>query len=173
MQSPIPEMFGPDAAASERVMTGYFILKYLHVLGAIVILGTGTATALFMLLAHRSGEAAFIAATSDIVVFADLLFTTSAVIVQPITGGFLMEMSSTATSEPWIVASLILYAIGGLLWLPVLFMQIEMRGLARQAVTGGVPLPSRYHLLFRRRLMFGLPGFAAMMVILWLMIAKP
>lgn len=154
-------------------MTAYFILKFLHIVGAIVILGTGAGIAFFMLMAHRSGEPAFIAATAGIVVIADLLFTTTAVVLQPFTGGFLMQMSSTTTSEPWIVVSLILYAVAGLFWLPVVFMQIEMRNLARQAVADHAPLPPRYHVLFRRWFWFGFPGFGAVVAILWLMIAKP
>jgi uncharacterized membrane protein len=154
-------------------MTSYFVFKYLHVLGAIVILGTGTGIAFFMLVAHRTGDAAFIAATAGTVVIADLLFTASAVILQPITGGLLMAMSSTAITEPWIVTSLILYAVAGLFWLPVVFMQIEMRDLARQAVSDHAPLPPRYHALFRRWFIFGIPGFGSVMAILWLMIAKP
>ena len=65
-------------------MTLYFLVKYLHVLGAIVILGTGSGIAFFMLMAHRSGDAAFIARTSAVVVIADALFTLSAVLLQPI-----------------------------------------------------------------------------------------
>jgi uncharacterized membrane protein len=53
-------------------MTLYFLVKYLHVTGAIVILGTGTGIAFFMLMAHRSRDAAFIARTAEIVVIADL-----------------------------------------------------------------------------------------------------
>ena len=59
-------------------MTLYFLVKYLHVLGAIVILGTGSGIAFFMVMAHRSGDAAFIARTSAVVVIADALFTLSA-----------------------------------------------------------------------------------------------
>ena len=42
--------------ADEEAMTLYFLVKYLHVLGAIVILGTGTGIAFFMLMAHRSRD---------------------------------------------------------------------------------------------------------------------
>ena len=65
-------------------MTLYFFVKYLHVLGAVVILGTGTGIAFFMLMAHRSRDAAFIARTAAIVVTADMLFTLSAVILRGI-----------------------------------------------------------------------------------------
>jgi uncharacterized membrane protein len=154
-------------------MTLYFIVKYLHVLGAIVILGTGTGIAFFMLMAHRSRDPAFIARTAAIVVIADLLFTLSAVLLQPVTGGLLMMLSSTALSERWLVISLALYAVAGLFWIPVIFMQIEMRDLARMADAKGQPLPPRYLALFRRWVLFGVPGFGSVMMILWLMIARP
>ena len=109
----------------------YFLVKYLHVLGAIVILGTGAGIAFFMLMAHRSRDAAFIARTAETVVIADMLFTLTAVLLQPVTGGVLMWLSSTMWSERWLMASLGLYAVAGLFWVPVIFMQIEMRDLAR------------------------------------------
>ena len=76
-------------------MTLYLFVKYLHVLGAIVILGTGSGIAFFMLMAHRSGDVAFTARTAAIVVLADMLFTLTAVILQPITGGLSMTLSQT------------------------------------------------------------------------------
>jgi uncharacterized membrane protein len=154
-------------------MTLYFIVKYLHVLGAIVILGTGIGIAFFMLMAHRSRDAAFIAATAATAVIADMLFTLTAVLLQPLTGAVLMALSATALAERWLVASLGLYAVAGLFWIPVIFMQIEMRDLARAAMTQRAPLPPRYLALFRRWFLFGIPGFGSVMIILWLMIAKP
>jgi uncharacterized membrane protein len=154
-------------------MTLYFIIKYLHVLGAIVILGTGTGIAFFMLMAHRSRDPAFIARTSATVVIADMLFTLTAVLLQPVSGGLLMALSATALAEPWLLASLVLYAVAGLFWIPVVLMQIEMRNLARTAVAQREKLPPRYFALFRRWCLFGIPGFGSVMIILWLMIAKP
>jgi uncharacterized membrane protein len=154
-------------------MTLFLVVEYLHVLGAIVILGTGTGIAFFMLMAHRSGDAAFIARTASVVVIADMLFTLSAVIAQPITGGLLMMLSNTSPAERWLAASLGLYAVAGLFWVPVVFMQIEMRDLARLAMEKGAALPPRYFALFRRWFLFGIPGFGSVMIILWLMIAKP
>ena len=154
-------------------MTLYFLVKYLHVLGAIVILGTGTGIAFFMLMAHRSGDAVFIARTAATVVMADMLFTLTAVLLQPVTGGVLMSLSAATFAERWLVASLGLYAVAGLFWIPVILMQIEMRNLARVAAAQGQPLPPRYFVLFRRWFAFGIPGFGSVMVILWLMIAKP
>ena len=102
-----------------------------------------------------------------------MLFTLSAVILQPVTGGVLMALSGTTLAERWLVASLGLYAVAGLFWIPVIFMQIEMRDLARMAAAQRAPLPPRYFALFRRWFVFGIPGFGSVMIILWLMIAKP
>jgi uncharacterized membrane protein len=154
-------------------MTSYFLVKYLHVLGAIVILGTGTGIAFFMLMAHLSRDPAYIARTAATVVIADMLFTLTAVLLQPITGALLMVLSATALSERWLITSLGLYAVAGLFWIPVIFMQIEMRDLARKAVAQDLPLPPRYFAVFRRWFVFGIPGFGSVMIILWLMIAKP
>ena len=154
-------------------MTLYFLVKYLHVAGAIVILGTGTGIAFFMLMAHRSGEASFIARTAAVVVIADMVFTLGAVVLQPVSGGLLMMLSQTSLTERWLMVSLVLYALAGAFWIPVVFMQIEMRDLARVAAEKHEPLPPRYFALFRRWFLFGIPGFGSVMIILWLMIAKP
>jgi uncharacterized membrane protein len=154
-------------------MTAYFLIKYLHVLGAIVILGTGIGIAFFMLMAHLSGDRAFIARTAAIVVIADIVFTSSAVVLQPVSGGILMALSGTSVAEHWLLASIALYLVAGLFWIPVIFMQIEMRDLARAAAAESRPLPKCYFEVFRRWFAFGIPGFGSVMVILWMMIAKP
>ena len=151
----------------------YLAIKYLHVLGAIVILGTGAGIAFFTLMAHRTGDAAFIAKTTTVVVSADFLFTLSEVLLQPVTGGLLMWLSATSITEGWLMISLALYALAGLFWVPVIFIQMEMRDLARAAVAAHAPLPPRYFALFRTWFLCGIPGFGSVMAILWLMIAKP
>lgn len=151
----------------------YLILKYLHVLGAIVILGTGAGIAFFMLMANLSREATFIARTAGIVVLADAIFTATAVIAQPVTGYLLTLELGLPLTERWLLISLALYVIAGAFWLPVVWIQVRMHNLAKEAVAGGRPLPARYHTLFRVWFVFGIPGFGSVMAILWLMIAKP
>jgi uncharacterized membrane protein len=151
----------------------YLILKYLHVLGAIVLLGTGTGIAFFMLMAHRSRDAGHIARTANIVVQADFLFTATAVVAQPVTGYLLAREMGFPLTEGWLALSLALYVGTGLFWLPVVWMQMRMRDLARTAAAKKKPLPPAYHRLFRWWFAFGFPGFGFVAIILWLMIAKP
>lgn len=151
----------------------YFGLKFLHVIGASVLLGTGAGIAFFMLLAHRQGDPRVIAGVARIVVIADFIFTATAVVAQPVTGVLLALHTGYPLSEGWILLSIVLYLVTGAFWLPVVWMQMRMRTLAREAVDTGSDLPAEYHRLFRLWFAFGFPAFAAVLAIFWLMIAKP
>ncbi len=151
----------------------YFVLKFLHVIGACVLLGTGAGIAFFMLAAHFSRKPAIIAGVARIVVLADFVFTASAVIAQPITGGLLMWVVGYPPSEHWIDLSLALYVITGIFWLPVVWMQMQMRTLATAAVHDNMPLPPRYYRLFWTWFAFGFPAFASVLGICWLLILRP
>jgi uncharacterized membrane protein len=151
----------------------YFLLKFTHIIGAAVLLGTGAGIAFFMLLAHRTGNPVIIAGVVRIVVIADFLFTATAVVVQPVTGIALASETGHALNEGWIVLSVALYLLTGAFWLPVVWMQIQIRNLAEAAVSERAPLPSRYHRLFRTWFAFGFPAFAAVLGIFWLMITRP
>ena len=154
-------------------MTEYYLLKFLHVIGATVLFGTGAGIAFFMLMAHRTGDAATVAAVARIVVVADYLFTATAVVAQPVTGVLLAWTAGYSLREGWIVASIALYVVTGTFWLPVVWMQSQMRDLARAAAEASETLPPRYHRLFRTWFAFGFPAFGAVLAIFWLMIARP
>lgn len=153
-------------------MEFYHLAKWLHVVGATVLLGTGAGIAFFMLMAHRTRDAKVIAAVASIVVLADYVFTASAVVMQPLTGLWLAHIAGYALTEGWIVASFALYLFTGAFWVPVVFMQKRMRDLARAAALDGAPLPDEYHRLYRRWFAFGFPAFFAVLAIFWLMIAR-
>jgi len=151
----------------------YPVVKFLHVVGATALLGTGAGIAFFMLMAHLDGRPLVVAGVARIVVIADFVFTATAVIAQPITGTLLAVMLGYSVFESWIALSIVLYVLTGAFWLPVVWMQTRMRDLARKAVDAGTPLPAAYHRLFRVWFAFGFPAFAAVLGIIWLMIAKP
>jgi uncharacterized membrane protein len=150
----------------------YGLLKFLHVIGAAIILGTGAGIAFFMLLAHRTGDARIVAGVARIVVIADFLFTATTVMLQPITGAWLAHLAGYPLLSGWIGWSIFLYLVTGAFWLPVVGMQIRMRDLAAQAVQDGTALPPLYHRLFWTWFGFGFPAFGAVLTIFWLMITK-
>lgn len=154
-------------------MSAFLILKFAHVIGAAVLLGTGAGIAFFMLMAHRTGDARTVAAVASIVVIADYLFTATAVVAQPVTGLLLAREVGYPLTSGWILASVGLYLWTGAWWLPVVWMQSRMRRLALAAAEAGEPLPRDYHRLFRLWFACGFPAFAAVLAIFWLMIARP
>ena len=151
----------------------YDLLKLLHVIGATVLFGTGAGIAFFMVMAHRTRDPKIIAHTANIVVIADFLFTASAVIAQPITGGLLAHMAGYPLFKGWIGMSLALYVITGVFWLPVVWIQAKLRNIARDCVRTGEALPPAYFRLFRIWFWCGFPAFGAVLGIFWLMVAKP
>lgn len=154
-------------------MSLYLLAKLAHVIGATVLFGTGAGIAFFMLIAHRSRDPKIIAHTAGAVVLADTLFTATAVILQPLTGALLAHLAGWRLDSLWILASLGLYLLTGACWLPVVWIQLRLRDLARAAALAGTPLPESYHRLWRAWFALGFPAFAAVLGILWLMIAKP
>jgi uncharacterized membrane protein len=148
-------------------------LKYAHILGAIVIFGTGLGTAFHMWCAHLTGEPRVIAAAGRSTVLADWLFTTPAVILQPITGTALAWTYGWSLLEPWLLASLALYVLTGACWLPVVWLQIRMKQMAEVAARTGEPLLPRYRRYARIWFALGWPAFVAMFAILYLMTFKP
>ncbi len=150
----------------------YGFVKLVHVLSATLLFGTGLGTAYFMWRAILSAEPVAIAHTARQVVWADWLFTTPAVIVQPLSGLALMYLLGLSW-EPWILWSSALYLIAGGCWLPVLWLQFRMRDLAMDAVRMRRPLAPVFARYARAWFWLGVPAFAAMVLVFALMILKP
>ena len=149
------------------------LLRFLHVIGATVLFGTGAGIAFFMVMAHRTRDPALIAHVAGTVVVADFLFTATAVVAQPVTGIWLALETGWPLTQGWIVLSLVLYGVTGAFWLPVVWIQAQLRDMAREAAMAGEALPARYFQLYRVWFAFGFPAFFAVMGILWLMLMRP
>ncbi|PJK09713.1 hypothetical protein CO614_09125 [Lysobacteraceae bacterium NML120232] len=156
-------------------MIPYLLVKWLHILSSVLLVGTGFGSAFYMFFANRSGNLAAQAVVTRLVVRADWWFTTPAGIVQPVSGLYLMYLTgwSLTWDTPWILASLILYAIAGLCWLPVVWLQIRMSQMAELALQEGTELPEKYFHYARRWELLGYPAFIAMLGIYFLMVNKP
>lgn len=146
----------------------YLVIKTLHILSSVLLVGTGFGSAFYLFFAHRSRSPAAVAVVSRLVVRADWWFTTPAAIFQPLSGLWLAHAAGWPLATPWIAVSLALYAVAGLCWLPVVWLQVRMAAMARQ----GGPSPSyrRYARIWET---LGYPAFAAMLGVYFLMVIKP
>jgi uncharacterized membrane protein len=149
------------------------VVKWLHMLGAAVIFGTGLGTAFHFWITQRRESAAAIAAAARSTVLADCLFTLPAVVIQPVTGFALAAMTGYPLRSTWIVGALVLYAIAGACWIPVVFIQVRLRDIAEARARSGEPLGEEFARLVRLWTILGWPAFIAMAATFWLMIARP
>ena len=151
----------------------YQIAKWLHIVSSTLLFGTGIGSAYYMLLASWRGEPKAVAFVVRYVVLADWLFTATTVVIQPLTGFWLMHLAGYPLSSTWISVSLMLYALAVACWLPVVWMQMRMRDLAQDAVDRDRPLSGPYWRYLKFWILLGTLAFFAFLAIFWLMVAKP
>lgn len=148
-------------------MTTYLWIKLVHIVGSTVLFGTGIGTAFFMLKAYQADSDEAMRVTSRHVVTADWLFTTPAVVVQFATGLWLTEHLSIPVTSSWFIAVVGLYGFVGACWVPVVWIQIRIRALT-QSGSGR----DSYQGLMRAWVALGVPAFAAVLVLFYLMVSK-
>lgn len=151
----------------------YLLLKWMHILSATLMFGTGLGTAFYKWTTDRSGDVRSIAVVMERVVLADWLFTTPTAIIQPITGLWMVYLAGWPLTQGWVAWAIGLYLLAGACWLPVVWQQIEMRRLSRIAVHRGEALTQRYWQLCRYWMWLGMVAFTAMIVVYGLMVFKP
>jgi uncharacterized membrane protein len=151
----------------------YLIVKWLHILSSTLLFGTGLGSAFYMFFASRSGDARTAAHVVRHVVVADWLFTATTIVFQPLSGLLLAHMAGFALTSRWMVWSFVLYVVAGACWLPVVAIQLRMRRLAEAAAARDAPLPPEYRRCFRIWTVLGFPAFFALLIVFWLMVAKP
>jgi uncharacterized membrane protein len=151
----------------------YLIVKWLHILSSTFLFGTGIGSAFYMLFTSLSRDVRAIAVVSRHVVLADWIFTATTGVIQPLTGAYLIHLAGFPWQSAWIMWSLALYVLAGACWLPVVWMQIKMRDMAQVAARDGTELPALYWRYLRMWVALGIPAFFALVVVFWLMVAKP
>lgn len=154
-------------------MNTYLILKWLHILSSVLLVGTGFGSAFYLYFTNRTGNVQAIAAVARLVVRADFWFTTPAVIVQPVTGLAMVWIAGFSLSQTWLFWSLGLYILAGICWLPVVWLQVLMSKMATDAALSNASLPDDYWRYARYWEWLGYPAFIAMLVVYGLMVFKP
>jgi uncharacterized membrane protein len=154
-------------------MSLYLVVKWLHILSSVVLVGTGFGSAYYMFFANRSRNVAAQAVVAKLVVRADWWFTTPTVFVQPITGFLLAHLAGWPLSTPWLALSIGLFVLAGACWLPVVWLQLRMAAMAQAASDSGGEMPARYDRYARRWEWLGYPAFVALIGVFYLMVAKP
>jgi uncharacterized membrane protein len=151
----------------------YLAVKWLHIVSSTLLFGTGIGSAFYLLFTSLNGEPQATAVVTRLVVWADWLFTTPTVILQPLTGFYLLHLSGIPFRSTWVVWSLALYVIAIACWVPVVWLQIKLRNSARDAAGYGNTLTAIYWRYLRVWILLGIPALIAFLLVFYLMVFKP
>lgn len=154
-------------------MNTYLLVKWLHIMSSVLLVGTGFGSAFYLYFTHRSRNPQAIAEVVRLVVRADYWFTAPAIFIQPLTGFAMVSLAGYSLAQPWLLWALVLYGLAGVCWLPVVWLQIRMAGIAKACAADNTPLPIRYWQYARYWEWLGYPAFLAMLAIYGLMVFKP
>jgi uncharacterized membrane protein len=150
----------------------YLLIKWLHIVSATILFGTGIGTAFFFWSSRKACDAACLFAART-TVRADLLFTLPAVVIQPLTGVYLIGAGGLDPTDLWLAASYGLYVLAGLCWLPVVWIQIQIKRMLEAKVAGQAFDEARFGRLRRVWFALGWPAFGGLLIVFMLMVAKP
>jgi uncharacterized membrane protein len=154
-------------------MNEVLVLKWLHVLSSTFLFGTGVGSAFYLFFVSRTRDVHAVAVVSRYVVIADWWFTATTIVFQPLSGFWLAHRMGYPLGARWILCSSGLFLLAALCWLPVVWLQVRMRDIAREADATGAPLPPAYWNLFGWWTALGIPAFVFFLALFWLMVARP
>ena len=137
-----------------------------------MLFGTGLGIAFFFWSARRTDDASrlFAARTT---VRADVLFTLPAVILQPLSGAWLVHSAGIDPRTTWLLISYGLYILAGLCWLPVVWLQVQMKDMLEAKAAGGSFDEGAFQRLRKMWFLLGWPAFLGLVFVFWLMVTKP
>ena len=151
----------------------YSIIKTIHILSATVLFGTGLGIAHFFFFSRLSDDLAGRRFAAVMTVRADFMFTLPAVILQPLSGAWLIWQGGFDWTDYWLACTYMLYALAGICWIPVVFLQIRMKQMLEHQAAGQLFDQMTYDRLFRWWFALGWPAFGGLIITFFLMVTKP
>jgi uncharacterized membrane protein len=152
----------------------YATFKFLHVLGAIILVGNVTVTAVWKVFADRTHDARVVAFGQRLVTITDWSLTTAGIVLIIVGGyGAALTAGMDLFGARWLVWGQILFAVSGTIWAAILIpAQVRQARAARVFATGG-EISEGYRRDSRRWLVWGVLATVPLVVAVWLMVWKP
>ncbi len=137
-----------------------------------MLLGTGVGIAYFLFTAHLSRNIEALRVVAHYVIRADWIFTATAVVVEPVTGVWMMIERGWSFTSHWVIATAVLYVAVGACRLPVVVLQYRMARLARE-VASHAALGPEFKQAFRWWVALSVAAFVMVLALYALMIFRP
>lgn len=151
----------------------YIWLKLIHILSSTILFGTGIGTASVMLYGYFQPNMEAKLAIYRYVALVDWFFTGISGLIQPITGLAMVYVAGYSLSMFWISISILGYLIAAFCWFGVVYFQLKIRDITANSIKHKKHLPAIYYQFFTYWFMVGWPAFISLIVVFYLMTAKP
>lgn len=152
----------------------YDILKFLHVIGVIILVGNVTITAFWKVFADRTGDAKIVAYGQYLVILCDWIFTLAGIVLIVIGGyGMAIVQGLHVFEDTWLIWGQLLFLVSGLIWL-FLLVPLQIRQAKQiRAFNLSEPVPEKYWRDARLWLIWGIIATVPLVGAVYVMIAKP
>lgn len=151
----------------------YSVLKFLHVLGVVLLIGNVTVTAAWKVYADRTNNSAIVAYAQRAVIYADWAFTIPGIVLIMVGGyGMAYHDRLDLVGTGWLVWGQALFFVSGMIWLLVLVpAQIRQSRLAR-SLSPGDQIPESYWRDGRLWLIWGIIATVPLVAAAFVMVVK-
>jgi uncharacterized membrane protein len=147
--------------------------KLLHIFGAVIFLGNIIVTGVWMFLAERNRERATLHFASEVVNWADVLFTAPGVLLV-LVNGLIMVTRWGGIGTSWVAVGLGLFTLSGIVWVGFLLRyQNRLIQLSSNPVVSGEQLPEAFFQTLHRWYFWGIVATILPLISLVLMVVKP
>ncbi len=152
----------------------YEFMKFLHIIGVILLVGNVTITAFSKVFADRTGNVQIVAYAQHIVTVCDWVFTLSGIVMIVIGGyGMAFVQNFNIFENSWLILGQLFFLVSGLIWVFVLIpLQIRLAKQARVSSSSG-SVPLAYWRDGRLWLTWGIIATIPLVGAIYVMIAKP
>ena len=150
------------------------VLKTVHLVGVVLLVGNVTITAFWKVFANRTGHPAVIAFGQRLVTITDFVFTAGGIALVYLGGvGAALARGLHPFAPGWPLWGQILFLSSGAIWAAILVpAQIRMARAARAFADGG-PIPESYWRDNRRWLAWGVVACVPLFAAIPVMVFKP
>ena len=151
----------------------YDVLKLLHVLGVILLVGNVTVTSIWKLYADGTRDPKIIAFAQRLVTITDWFFTFWGILLLIVGGyGAAWVAGMDVLRDDWLVWSEVMFVIAGVIWLGLLVpIQVKQARMAR-GFAEGMPIPEEYWRFGRLWIIWGSVATVPLVIATWLMLRK-
>jgi uncharacterized membrane protein len=153
--------------------TTYDVLRLLHLLGVVLLVGNVTVTSIWKGYADATRDPTVIAFAQRLVTVTDWFFTFWGILLLIVGGyGAAWVAGMDVLRDDWLVWSEAMFLLAGVIWLGLLVpIQIRQARMAR-SFAAGRPIPEAYWRLGRLWIVFGSVATVPLVAATWIMLRK-